>query len=151
MTTTPSPGTGSGTTANKAVVQRLVDEVFNGGNLDLIDDLYTPGQADAAREWITPFRSSFPDVHMDTVELLEEGDVVIGRFTCTATHLGAWLGHPPTGRRFTAINEVNRYRIRDGRIAETWTLEDNLERLTQLGLLPPAPTSPDHEDDQEDD
>ena len=39
------------------------------------------------------------------------------------------------GRRFTAIDEVNLYRIRDGKIADTWTLEDNLERLTQLGLL----------------
>jgi predicted ester cyclase len=122
--------------ANKAVVQRLVNEVLNGGNLDLIDDLYTPDQAQAARDWITPFRASFPDVHMDTVELLAEDNIVIGRFTCTATHTGTWLGHPPTGRRFTAINEVNRYRIRDGRIAESWTLEDNLERLVQLGLLP---------------
>jgi predicted ester cyclase len=124
------------TAVNKGVVQRLVDEVLNGGNLDLINDLYTPDQTQAARDWIASFRTSFPDVHMDTVELLAEGDVVIGRFTCTATHTGPWLGHPPTGRRFTAINEVNRYRIRDGQIAETWTIEDNLERLTQLGLLP---------------
>lgn len=122
--------------ANKAVVGRLVDEVLNGGNLDLIDDLYTPDQAAAARDWIAPFRASFPDVYMDTVELIAEGDVVIGRFTCTATHTGTWLGHPPTGRRFIAVDEVNRYRIRDGRIADTWTLEDNLDRLTQLGLPP---------------
>jgi predicted ester cyclase len=122
--------------ANKAVVQRLIDEVLNGGDLDLIDDLYTPDQAAAARDWIAPFRASFPDVRMDTVELIAEGDVVIGRFTCTATHTGTWLGHPPTGRRFSGIAEVNRYRIRDGRIADTWTLEDNLERLRQLGLLP---------------
>nr|WP_238357225.1 ester cyclase [Kribbella italica] len=114
----------------------MVDEVLNGGNLDLIDDLYTPDQASAAREWIEPFRASFPDVRMDTIELLAEGDIVIGRFTCTATHTGTWLGHPPTGRRFVAIDEVNRYRIDNGRIADTWTLEDNLDRLTQLGLLP---------------
>ncbi|MGC4940012.1 ester cyclase [Kribbella sp. DT2] len=122
--------------ANKAVVQRLVDDVLNGGDLDLIDDLYTPDQAPAAREWIAPFRSSFPDVHMDTIELIAEGDIVIGRFTCTATHTGTWLGHPPTGRRFVAVDEVNRYRLRAGQIAETWSLEDNLDRLTQLGLGP---------------
>lgn len=122
--------------SNKAVVQRLVDEVLNGGNLDLIDDLYTPDQTAAARDWMTPFRASFPDVHMDTVELVAEGDIVIGRFTCTATHTGTWLDHPPTGRRFIAVDEVNRYRIRDGRIAESWALEDNLDRLTQLGLFP---------------
>ncbi|WP_020385185.1 ester cyclase [Kribbella catacumbae] len=125
--------------ANKAIVHRLVDEVLNGGHLDVIDDLYTPDQAAAAREWITPFRASFPDVHMDAVELLAEGDIVIGRFTCTATHTGTWLGHRPTGRRFVAVDEVNRYRIRDGRIAESWALEDNLDRLSQLGLLPTSP------------
>ncbi|GAA1594985.1 hypothetical protein GCM10009789_56360 [Kribbella sancticallisti] len=124
--------------ANKAVVRRLIDEVLNGGNLDLIDDLYAADQADAARAWIAPFRASFPDVRMDTIELVAEGDVVIGRFTCTATHTGTWLGHPPTGRRFVAVDEVNRYRLRDGRIAETWTLEDNLDRLIQLRLPPPT-------------
>jgi predicted ester cyclase len=75
---------------------------------------------------------------MDTVELIAEGDTVIGRFTCSATHTGTWLGHPPTGRRFTNINEVNLYRFHHGKIADTWTLEDNLERLNQLGLLPPT-------------
>ncbi|GAA1595076.1 hypothetical protein GCM10009789_56420 [Kribbella sancticallisti] len=134
---TRAPSGDADLAANKAVVQRLVDEVLNGGNLDLIDDLYTPDQAAAARHWIAPFRTSFPDVHMDTIELVAEGDVVIGRFTCTATHTGTWLGHPPTGRRFVAVDEVNRYRISDGRIAETWTLEDNLDRLTQL-RIPPA-------------
>jgi hypothetical protein len=66
------------TEANKAIVQRLVDEVLNGGNLDLIEDLYRPALASAARRWIAPFRASFPDVHMDTVELIAEGGTVIG-------------------------------------------------------------------------
>jgi predicted ester cyclase len=74
----------------------------------------------------------------DTVELIAEGDTVIGRFTCTATHTGTWLGHQPTGRRFTNVDEVNLYRIHNGLIADTWSLEDNLDRLTQLGLLPRA-------------
>jgi predicted ester cyclase len=124
------------TDANKAIVQRLIDDVLNGGNLDLIDQLHTPELAPHAHAWIAPFRASFPDLHMDTVELIAEGDTVIGRFTCTATHTGTWQGHPATGRRFTNIDEVNLYRIHNGLITETWTLEDNLERLTQLGLLP---------------
>jgi predicted ester cyclase len=121
--------------AHKAIVQRLVDEVLNGGDLDVIDELYSEGEAKAARRWIAPFRRAFPDVHMETVELIAEADTVIGRFTCSATHTGRWLGHDPTGRRFTAIEEVNLYRFRDDKIAETWSLEDNLERLRQLGLL----------------
>jgi predicted ester cyclase len=121
--------------ANKAVVRRLVAEVLNGGRLEVIDELYAPELAPAARRWITPFRVSFPDVHMEIVDLVAEGDKVVGRFTCSATHLGEWLGHAPTGRRFERVDEVAIFRLRDGRITNAWSLEDTLSRLRQLGLL----------------
>ena len=121
--------------ANKAIVRRLVDEVFNGGHLEVIDELYAPELAGAAKRWITPFRASFPDVHMELVELIAEGDKVVGPL-----HL---LGHPPrrmarpgpTGRRFERVNEVWILRFRDGRIVHVWSLEDTLDRLRQLGLI----------------
>ena len=122
------------TEANKAVVRRLVDEVFNGGHLELIDELYAAEIAPAAKRWITPFRASFPDVQMEILELIAEGDTVVGRFTCSATHLGAWLGHAPTGRRFERVDEVSIFRFRDGRIVHVWSLEDTLGRLRQLRL-----------------
>ena len=121
--------------ANKAVVRRLIAEVLNGGRLEAIDELYTPELAPAARRWITPFRASFPDVHMELVELIAEGDKVVGRFTCSATHLGDWLGHSPTGRRFERVDEVAIFQLRDGRIVHVWSLEDNLGRLQQRGLF----------------
>jgi predicted ester cyclase len=122
------------TEANKAVVRRLIDEVFNAGHLERIDELYAPALAPAAKRWITPFRASFPDVHMEILELIAEGDRVVGRFSCSATHLGAWLGHAPTGRRFERVDEVSIFRFRDGRIVAVWSLEDTLGRLRQLGL-----------------
>jgi predicted ester cyclase len=121
--------------ANKIVVRRLVDEVLNGGHLELIDVLYAPEIALAARRWITPFRVSFPDVHMEIIELIAEGDTVVGRLTCSATHLGQWLGHVPTGRRFERVDEVSIFRFRDGKIVQVWSLEDTLGRLRQLGLI----------------
>jgi predicted ester cyclase len=120
--------------ANKAVVRRLVDEVFNGGRLEAVDELFTPELAAAAKGWINPFRASFPDVHMEVIDLIAEGDTVVGRFTCSATHLGPWLGHAPTGRRFERVDEVTIVRLRDGRIADSWSLEDTRSRLRQLGL-----------------
>jgi predicted ester cyclase len=123
--------------ANKAVIRRLVAEVLNGGRLEAVDELYTPELAPAARRWITPFRTSFPDVHMEIVELIAEDDKVVGRFTCSATHLGPWLGHAPTSRRFERVDEVAIFRLRDGRIADAWSLEDTLARLRQLGLTGP--------------
>jgi hypothetical protein len=98
--------------ANKAVVLRLVDEVLNGGHLEVIDELCTSALAPAARRWIAPFRASFPDVHMEVVDLVAEGDKVVGRFVCSATHLGEWLGHAPTGRRFERVDEVSIFRLR---------------------------------------
>jgi predicted ester cyclase len=124
------------TEANKEVVRRLVTEVLNGGHLEVIDELYAPGLAPAARRWITPFRASFPDVHMEIAELIAESDKVVGRFTCSATHLGEWLGHHPTGRRFERVDEVSIFRFHDGKIAHVWSLEDSLARLRQLGLTP---------------
>ena len=119
---------------NKAIVRRLIEEVLNGGRLEVLDELYAPELAPAARRWITPFRASFPDVHMAILELIAEGDAVVSRFTCSATHLGEWLGHPPTGRRFERVDEVSIFRLRDGKITQVWSLEDSLGRLRQLGL-----------------
>lgn len=119
---------------NKDVVRRLVDEVMNGGRLDRIDELYAPSLARAARRWIEPFQMSFPDMRMRVIELIAEDDKVVGRFTCSATHLGEWLGHAPTGRRFEDIAEVYIFRLSEGRIVQAWGIEDTLGRLKQLGL-----------------
>ena len=119
----------------KALVRRLVDEVLNGGRLGVIDELYAPHLAEKARAWIAPFRASFPDVDMTVLDLVAEGDTVVGRFTCSATHQGEWLGHAPTGRRFENVDEVSIFRIVNGKITSVWSLEDNLARMQQLGFL----------------
>jgi predicted ester cyclase len=124
--------------ANKTVVRRLVAEVFNGGRLELIEELYAPRLAAAARRWIEPFRASFPDIHMEVIDLIAKGDKVVGRFICSATHLGEWLGHAPTGRRFERVDEVAIFQLRDGKIVHAWSLEDTLSRLRQLGLAEPG-------------
>ena len=119
---------------HKASVRRLINEVMNAGRLEVIDEIYARRQAAAARRWISPFRASFPDIHMDVVDLIAEQDKVVGRFTCSGTHLGEWLGHAPTGRRFQAIDEVYIFRFGDGKIVHAWGIEDTLKRLEQLGL-----------------
>jgi hypothetical protein len=65
----PSQPSGSGarcadTGDPKSIVQRLIGEVMYGGRLEVIDELYTPQLAPAARRWIVPFRESFPGVEM---------------------------------------------------------------------------------------
>jgi predicted ester cyclase len=120
----------------KATVRQLIDEAINGGREELIDDLFIPERAGWARDWFGSFRRSFPDLDMELVELVAEGDTVVGRFACSATHLGEWRGHPPTGRRFEGVDEVYFFRFEGDRIGSVWGVEDTLDRFRQLGLDP---------------
>ena len=121
---------------NKQTVRRFVEEAVNGGQDELVDELFTSEAAAFAREWFGAFRRSFPDLRMDVVELIREGESVVGRFTCSATHLGDWRGHPPTGRRFEDVDEVYFFTFAEDRIAAVWGIEDNVDRYRQLGLTP---------------
>ena len=120
----------------KETVRRLVEEAVNGGRDELVDELFAPETAAFAREWFGAFRGSFPDVRMEVVELVAEDDTVVGRFACSATHLGEWRGHAPTGRRFEAVDEVYFFTFAGDRIAALWGVEDTLDRFRQLGLEP---------------
>jgi predicted ester cyclase len=120
--------------SHKAAVQRLVDDVMNEGRLGVIDELYTPELAHQARAWMAPFRDSFPDVRMEVVQMVAEGDTVAARFVCSGTHLGPWRGHAPTGRRFR-VDEVYFFEFAEGRIAKAWGIEDTFRRLRELRLL----------------
>jgi predicted ester cyclase len=119
---------------HKAVVRRLINDVWNSGNLALLDELYEPGPAERAKAWIAPFRNSFSDLEMEIVDLVAEQDTVAARFLCSGTHTGEWLGHPPTGRRFHRVPEVYFFQFAEGRIIKAWGLEDTYRRLRQLGL-----------------
>jgi predicted ester cyclase len=122
--------------SNKEAVRRFVSEAVNNGHDEVIDELVAPEMTSRVREWFGAFRRSFPDVHMELVELIAEDDTVVGRFACSATHLGEWRGHAPTNRRFENVDEVYFFRFEGGRIAGVWGLEDSLDRFTQLGLDP---------------
>ena len=123
----------------KAIVRRLVDEVMNERRLDVIDELCTPSMARRWRTWVAPFQAAFPDMRMEIVKLVAEGDTVVGRFTCSATHTAKWRGHGATGRRFENVDEVYFFSVEDGRLSEAWGLEDTLDRVRQLGLADSRP------------
>jgi hypothetical protein len=124
---------------NKKLVRRLITEAIDAGDLDAVDELATGELAVAAKRWIGPFRTSFPDFTMKIVELVAEGDTVVGHFQCSGTHLGEWNGIPPTGRRFQDVDEIYIFRVQDGKLTSFVAVEDNLSRLRQLGFeLRPA-------------
>jgi ketosteroid isomerase-like protein len=113
------------------VVRRLVAEVINGGDLDLLEELCVEPLAPKLRQAFAEFRAAFPDWHQEIVELVTEGETVVARFRCTGTQRGAWRGLPPTERRMK-VDEVYFFRITDGRIRSLWGLEDTWTRMRQL-------------------
>jgi predicted ester cyclase len=122
------------TTENKELVRRLVEDAINGQNLDAVDELADGELAVAAKRWIGPFRSSFPDFTMKIVDLVAEGDTVVGHFQCSGTHRGEWNGIQPTGKRFQAVDEIYIFRVRDGKLVAFVAVEDNLDPPTAARL-----------------
>ncbi len=121
---------------NKALVRREQEELWNHtGNLDAAEELFAPDYAEAARQEAADFRRGFPDVVSTIEDLIAEGDKVVARWRARATHQGEYMGISPTGEEveFTGISV---YRIEGGRIAESWTEEDELGLMRQVGAVP---------------
>jgi predicted ester cyclase len=121
--------------ANKELVRRLVDEVVAKRTADGLDEIAEGHLARVARRWIDPFQAAFPDFTMRIVDLVAEGDRVVGHFKCSGTHTGTWLGRPATGRAFEDVDEVYLFTVREGKLSEAIGVEDNLSRVRQLGLF----------------
>ncbi|SRR6266851_4494299 len=119
---------------NKLLVRRLVEEAVNPGNLDVLDEVAKGEFAVAARRWVGPFRGSFPDFRMEIVDLVADSEKVAAHFRCSGTHLGEWMGHPPTGRRFHNVDEMYIFRVTGGKVVGAFGVEDNMRRMRQLGL-----------------
>jgi steroid delta-isomerase-like uncharacterized protein len=133
---------------NKAVVRRFIEEVWNKGNLDVIDELiaedhvnHDPGAAatgggrEGQRAFVQMYRSAYPDTHIELGEVIAEGDLVAGAWTATGTHKGDLMGIAPTGRSI-AVTGIGIDRISGGQIVESWANYDALGMLVQLGAIP---------------
>jgi predicted ester cyclase len=118
-------------TAPTELVHRLVDEVINIGDLDVLDELCTPSLAPKLRRAFREFRSAFPDWHQDVREFVTDGHTVVARMRCTGHHQGEWQGLAPTGRPMR-VDEVYFFRVADHRITGLWGLEDTWTRMRQL-------------------
>jgi len=119
---------------NKLLIQRLVQEAVNQANLDVLAEVADGEFAQAAWQWVGPFRTAFPDFSMEIVDLVAEEEKVAAHFRCSGTHLGEWMGRPPSGRRFQDVDEIYIFRVRNGKLTDATGVEDNLSRMRQLGL-----------------
>jgi SnoaL-like polyketide cyclase len=68
-------------------------------------------------------------------EMLESGDSVTIRFTMTGTHVGEFMGVPPTGRDIL-LPGITILRFQGDAVIERWSIANLLGLLVQLGALP---------------
>jgi steroid delta-isomerase-like uncharacterized protein len=133
---------------NKALERRFAEEVWNQGNLAVLDELlapqfveYTappglpPGPA-GLKAFVQMYRAAFPDAHLTIEDLLADGDKVVSRWTGTGTHLGPLFGIPATGKKMS-VEGIGIHRYSEGKIIESWNVFDQLSMLQQLGVIPP--------------
>jgi predicted ester cyclase len=120
---------------NKAMVRRMVEGITAGVEEATVDELFAPRAARRVKRLFAEFRIAFPDWQEEIVQLVAEGDAVAGRFRCSGTHRGEFLGEAPTGKRMD-VEEVFFLRVEDGKFVDFWGLEDSLGRLSQWGLVP---------------
>jgi predicted ester cyclase len=126
---------------NKAQFREL-NKLFNEGKVDYtkfyadsfeIKGLGTgPNAAKLTRE---KYLTTFPDLQIEIIELIAEGNLVMARCEASGTHKGDGLGYPATGKTMkTKHFTINRFNA-DGKIIEIWNLTDNLGMMQQLGII----------------
>jgi steroid delta-isomerase-like uncharacterized protein len=132
---------------NKALQRRVVEEVFNKHNPGVIDELFAPdyvshnappglpNDREGVKAFAAMYFGAFPDLKVTSDFQVAEGDIVVMRWTATATHTGELMGIPATGKR-TKMTGITTQRIAGGKIVEEWNESDQMGLMQQLGVVP---------------
>jgi steroid delta-isomerase-like uncharacterized protein len=130
--------------ANKALVRRAWELA---DNPDVLDEVYAPDVVwhepdqeirglEQAKQFVTTYKTAFPDMSVTVEDVIAEGDKVVSRVTLRGTHQGETEEFgPPTGRQ-VELKGITISRIEGGKIVEDWDSYDNLSAMQQLGLVP---------------
>lgn len=129
---------------NKLIARRLIEEVWNKGDVTLIDELVDPGyeghdpvlgtyKRDGLTQAVQSYRSSFPDLKLEIVNQVADDRFVVTRWIARGTHLGPFMGVEPT-KKFAVTSGIDLTEVRDGKIYSDFTEYDSLGLLKQLGV-----------------
>jgi steroid delta-isomerase-like uncharacterized protein len=133
----------------KALMRNYIEEAWNKGNLDFIDENFSsdfvahgtfsrqPNNRVGVKSVITTIRNAIPDLHITIEDMLAEGDKVASRWVTKGTHKGGLMGSKPSGNRIS-VSETAVFRVKDGKVVEGWANRDDLGFLQQIGLIPPV-------------
>jgi steroid delta-isomerase-like uncharacterized protein len=132
----------------KAIVRRLIDEVWTRGNLSVADELvsenyvhHDPSSPDfgpgpeGEKKRATFYRTAFPDLQFTIEDIIGEDHTVTCRWSSTGTHQGPLTVVAPSGKK-VAISGMTFLRLDGEKIAEGWVNWDTFGLLQQLGVVP---------------
>ena len=137
----------SDTEANKAILLRVFNEVYQGGDVDVIDEICAPdyiyrraGNPDihgpeGFKQFAASALAAYPDIQFTVDDMIAVGDKVVSRWTFTGTHKGELGGIPPTGKRVTQTG-ITISQLANGKLIECRTFGDVLGGMQQLGVIP---------------
>lgn len=137
---------------HKASARRSIDEVWNKGHLDVLDELYAADMVHhrppfenreglpAFKQYIADTRRAYPDLHVTIDRLTAEGLMVVIQWTFCGTFTGRSLITSPTTMGMqvtftgcTIARQVGQHTV------ESWEYTDYLGLMQQLGMiLPPT-------------
>jgi steroid delta-isomerase-like uncharacterized protein len=132
--------------ANKALVRRFYEDVWNGWNFDILgevltDDIKFHGSlgitASGHRGFISyaeTVRAAFPDFHHTVEDMVAEASKLVACMTYRGTHKGPIVGFPATGREIEYAG-MALFLFRNGLVSHIWVLGDRLELFQQLGTF----------------
>jgi len=138
---------------NIAVTRRTFDEVWNEGDLDVIDEVtaedfvdHDPvlgdGDRDTIKSAVENYRAAFPDLEMTIHDIFAAGDKVVCRWTAQGTFENEMMGREPTGERGNPVEGITIDRFEDGKIVEAWGQWDVLRFMKNIGAIPDEAATP---------
>ena len=134
--------------ANKALMRRWFQEVWNQGRVEAIHEMMSencinhglsedPGQplrgASGFLPFHTQFREAFPNIEVVVEDVIAEGDKVVARCSVRGQHEGDSLGMKAT-HAMVDFDGIAIARVKDGMFVESWNSFDFARMYKQLGM-----------------
>lgn len=139
---------------NKDNLKTLIEQVWNKGNLDLVDQLIAPqytihhdpgdpweGQSlnwEGYKQRVLYSRNAFPDLCFNIKGFVATEDRVAINWILTGTHRGDLADIPASGKTIS-ISGLTIYYFRNGKLSGHWQVIDRLAFLAQLEMFGPIP------------
>jgi steroid delta-isomerase-like uncharacterized protein len=123
--------------------QRLRELEAENATLEAPGDVQLHGR-DAVSEYAISWFTAFPDARLEVTNVFAAGDWVVQECTFTGTHTAPMqtpMGEVPATNRTLTGRSVQVARVEGDVVAETRLYYDQVQVMTQLGLMPEPATA----------